>query len=95
MLPLDAVNLLTCDSLIRRNFRVLLEYDLAGQDSSRHCSWMQALVVVGVGNVMQTGVAGRWILHGVLLYFERFEKIKTDALQMVLVSCDADAHSNI
>lgn len=53
---------------------------------------MQALVVVGVSNVM---LAGRWILHGVPFYFESTEKIKRDVLQIVLMSCDAEAHSSI
>ncbi|WVZ65146.1 hypothetical protein U9M48_014557 [Paspalum notatum var. saurae] len=29
------------------------------QDSGRHCSFMQALVVGGVSNIMQSGVSGK------------------------------------
>ena len=41
---------------------------------------MQALVVEGVSDVMQAGARGK-----VPCYFERIDKIETDALQPVLM----------
>jgi len=47
---------------------------------------MQALVVEGVSDVMQTGARGKVdLVPGYLIFFERIEKIETDALQPVLM----------
>lgn len=53
---------------------------------------MQALVVVGVSNVTLAGGSRKVDLVRCTILFERTEKIKTDVLQIVLMSCDADAH---